>query len=139
MKTSKYVPGQKVNLVIIRKTDLGYAAEINEEDEGLIFYDDVFRDLEFEEEVIGYIKKIREDGAIDLQLQSFGNNGSVQLGDQILEKLKNSNGYIPINAKTQAEDIYDMFGVSKKKFKMALGNLYKRRLVTFTDEGTKLS
>ena len=133
-----YKPGEKVELVILRETDLGFVAEINGLDEGLLYHDEIFERLELDQALPGYIKKVREDGNIDLSLQNFGNLGAEELGDQILEALKQGNGSIPVNAKSPAEEIYSLFCVSRKKFKMALGGLYKKRLVKFTDAGTEL-
>ncbi len=135
---SKYEPGQKVELVIIRETQLGFLAMINDEDQGLLYHNEIFERLEPDQQLPGYIKKIRPDGTIDLQLHAFGSFGAEELGLQILELLKLNKGYLPINAKSPAESIYNYLGVSKKNFKMALGGLYKKRLVTFTDEGTEL-
>lgn len=133
-----YSPGDKVDLIILRKTDLGFVAEINGADEGLLYYDEVFKDLKLDQALTGYIKKVRRDGGIDLLLESFGHLGTEDLGEQILEVLKKRGGKISLNAKSEAEEIYSLFGVSKKKFKMALGGLYKKRLVEFTEAGTEL-
>jgi hypothetical protein len=103
-----------------------------------LYHNEIFEILEPRQQVAGYIKKVRPDGGIDLLLQNFGNLGSQELSEHILEALKSHQGFLPINAKSPAEQIYDMFGVSRKKFKMALGLLYKKRLVTFTEDGTKL-
>lgn len=136
--TNKYEPGQKVELIILRETDLGFVAQINGVDEGLLYHNEVFELLEPQQNLPGYIKRVRLDGTIDLLLQPFGNFGAEDLGNQILETLKNNNGYIQVNSKSPAEKIYELFGVSRKKFKIALGGLYKKRLVTFTEQGTNL-
>jgi predicted RNA-binding protein (virulence factor B family) len=133
-----YKPGQKVALVILRETDLGFVAQINGVDQGLLYHNEVFEKLRPNQELPGYVKMVRLDGSIDLLLQPFGNMGSDMLGQQILETMKSNNGFIPVNDKSPAEDIYDFFGVSRKKFKMALGGLYKKRLIQFTDTGTEL-
>lgn len=135
---AKYKVGQKVDLVILRETDLGFIAEINGVDKGLLYNSEIFEQLRIRQELPGYVKKIRTDGMIDLYLHPLGNAGSKDLGQSILEMLKERDGYIPLNAKSKAELIYDTFGVSRNKFKMALGGLYKMRLVTFTDDGTQL-
>lgn len=136
--TNKYKPGQKVDLVILRKTDLGYVAEINREDEGLLYHNEVFQGLEPRQSIAGYIKAVREDGGIDLLLQPFGNQGADELGLRIIVALEDNNGFLPINDKTSAEVIYDYFGVSKKKYKIAIGNLYKKRIILITEQGLKL-
>lgn len=135
---SIYTPGERVNLTILRETDLGFVAEINGLHEGLLYHDEIFKDLEVNQQITGYIKKLRPNEEIDLLLESFGHLGAEELGEHILEVLKQREGFIPVNAKSPAEEIYNLFGVSRKKFKMALGSLYKKRLVTFTETGTEL-
>ena len=135
---SVYKPGDKVDLVILRETDLGFVAKINGMDQGLLYHEEIFEILDPGQTLPGYIKKIRPDGSIDLILSPLGILGAEELGNQILSRLKESNGYIPVNAKSSAQEIYDFFGVSRKKFKIALGSLYKKRLVRFTDTGTEL-
>ena len=134
----KYTSGQKVDLIILRKTDLGFVAKINEQDEGLLYHSEIFERLDPGQKLPGYIKKIRDDGSIDLLLQPFGNLGSDELGEKILEALNLMKGKLPVNADSPAEMVYDFFGVSKKKFKMALGGLYKKRLIKITDDGIEL-
>ncbi len=135
---NKYKPGQKVDLIIIRETDLGFVAEINREDEGLLYHNEVFQRLDPQQSISGYIKAIREDNSIDLLLQPFGNQGADELGLRIIVALEDNNGFLPINNKTSAEIVYDYFGVSKKKYKMAIGNLYKNRIIEITEKGIEL-
>lgn len=135
---NQYKPGQKVELIILRETDLGFVAKINGVDEGLIYHNEIFERLRPKQELPGYIKFIRPDGAIDLQLYPFGNLGSDELGERILAEIKNNNGFLKMNDKSPAEQIYDLFGVSKKKYKMAIGGLYKKRIIKITDEGMEL-
>lgn len=133
--SNQYVPGQKVELLILRETDLGFVAKINQKDEGLLYHDEIFEHLEKGQALPGFIKKVREDGAIDLLLQPFGNFGAQEIGERILACLKDNRGFLEITDKTSPEKIYELFGVSKKKFKIALGNLYKNRIVEITDKG----
>ena len=135
---NKYKPGQKVDLIIIRETDLGFVAEINRQDEGLLYHNEVFQRLDPQQSISGYIKAIREDNSIDLLLQPFGNQGADELGLRIIVALEDNNGFLPINNKTSAEIVYDYFGVSKKKYKMAIGNLYKNRIIEITEKGIEL-
>lgn len=136
--SDKYKVGEKVDLVILRKTDLGFVARINEVDEGLLYHSEIFERLERGDEIHGYIKKVREDGGIDLILQPLGHRGADDIGERILEALERNDGFLPLTDKTPPEKIYEMFGVSKKKYKMALGGLYKRRLIKITDAGIGL-
>lgn len=136
--SEKYHPGEKVELKILQETELGFLAIINEEDQGLLYHNEIFERLRPYQILPGYIKHIRPDGRIDLQLKPFGNLGADELGQQILEDLIESGGYLPVNAKSTAEEIHNYFGVSKKSFKMAIGGLYKKRLINFTDTGMKV-
>lgn len=134
----KYIVGQKVDLFILRETDLGFVARINGQDEGLLYHNEIFKPLVPKTEVVGYINRIRPDGSIDLILQPLGSFGSDELGQKILEALKHLDGFLPITDKSPAEMVYDFFGVSKKKYKMAIGGLYKKRLIRITDRGVEL-
>lgn len=135
---TKYTPGEKVDLMILHETEIGFVAEINGQDKGLLYHNEIFEILEPGQRLHGYIKKVRPDGGIDLLLQNFGNLGSEELSEQILEALRHHEGFLPVNAKSPAEEIYNLFGVSRKKFKMALGLLYKKRKIKFTEDGTEL-
>jgi uncharacterized protein len=134
----QYHPGEQVELKILRETDLGFVAEINGVDEGLLYHNEIFEILERGQVVPGYIKEVRSNGTIDLLLQPFGNKGAEELGARILEELKANKGFLPMNSKASTELIYNTFGVSKKKYKIAIGGLYKKRLITITDDGIQL-
>ena len=134
-----YMPGQEVDLLILRETDLGFVARINGADEGLLYRNEIFRELRPGDEVPGYINRVLKDGKIDLLLEPFGNLGSDDIGTKIMAELKAHKGVLKVNASSPAETIYEMFGVSKKKFKIALGGLYKRQLIRITDEGIELT
>lgn len=136
--TSVYTVEQKVDLLIIGKTDLGFKAIINGKHLGILYQNEVFQDLRYADQVTGYVKKIRDDGKIDLILQPFGNKGTGDLGEVILSKLAEKGGFLPLTDKTTPEIIYNLFGVSKKKYKMALGGIYKKKLITIESDGIKL-
>lgn len=133
-----YKENQKVDLFVVGKTEMGFKAIINNRHVGVIYQNEVFQDLAYGQRLPGYIKKLREDGKIDLILQALGSFGAQDLGEKILDVLTREGGFLPVHDKTSAEEIYALFGVSKKKFKMALGGLYKKRLVTVGDDGVRL-
>lgn len=134
----KYKAGQKVDLEILRETDLGFVATINDEDEGLLYHEEIFERLEPRQKLPGYIKKVRDDKAIDLILQNLGYLGTKDLAEEIYQYIKQEGGYIPVNAKSSAKEVHYHFLISRNKFKMALGYLYKNRLVEITDKGTQI-
>lgn len=137
--STHYEIGQKVDLEILRETPLGFVASINSKDEGLLYHGEVFEKLRRGDKLPGFIRNLREDGSIDLILQAIGHHSNDQIGVRILEALENSDGKMELNSKTTAEEIYRLFGVSKKKYKMALGGLYKQRLVKISDTHIELA
>lgn len=133
-----YEEGQSVDLFIAAKTDLGFKAVINGQHWGILYFNEVFETLDFGQKTKGYIKSLRPDGKIDLSLQKAGYKAQDDIGEKILEILKQKNGFLPITDKTPPETIYQVFGVSKKKYKMALGGLYKKRLIAIEETGIRL-
>ena len=135
---AEYETGEKVDLLICAKTDLGYKAIINGVHWGVIFHNEVFQPMERGQRIEGFIKQLRPDGKIDLCLQKPGYEKVTDLTDVILQYLEKQGGFMPITGKSSPEKIYELFGVSKKTYKQAIGALYKKRLITFEDNGTKL-
>jgi len=88
--------------------------------------------------VPGFIKNIREDGRVDLYLQKPGYEKIIDISDQVYEKLKAAGGYLAVTDKSPAEEIYAIFGTSKKNYKKAVGGLYKKGLITIEDAGIRL-
>lgn len=131
--------GDEVDLIIYSTTDLGYKAVINSDCWGVIYKNEVFQDLKPGQKISGFIKKIREDGRIDLCLTRPGFQSVPDLSEKILAHLKAVGGRAALSDKTPPELIHSLFGVSKKKFKMAVGNLYKRRLLVLEPDGIQLA
>lgn len=128
---------EPVELLVYRKTDLGYVMIINKRHTGLLHFSDVFRELEVGERLVGFIKKIRPDHKIDL---GIGRPGYLRVEDaaaRILRLLHENHGYLPYHDKSDPDAIYEFFGMSKKAFKMAVGKLYKERKIELTGNGIK--
>ena len=88
-----------------------------------------------------YVKQVRPDGKIDLKLQRyFGKKRITTFSDQLLQYLKAcKDGFCPLHDKSDAEDIYSTFGVSKKTFKRGVGDLYKHQFITLLPDGIQLT
>lgn len=126
-----YQPNDEVDLLVVQKTDLGFKAIVDNQYMGLIYDSEVFRPLHTGDKVKGYIKQVREDGKIDLVLQTGKSAEQVaDFSEQLLNYLKENNGHSDLNDKSDAQLIYQTFGVSKKIFKKGVGDLYKRHLIT---------
>jgi predicted RNA-binding protein (virulence factor B family) len=81
---------------------------------------------------------VREDGKIDVTLTRQGQEGVADFSDVLLAYIKDNGGYCSLGDKSPAEDIAYTFNVSKKVFKKAVGDLYKRRLIAISDNGLRL-
>ncbi|OSY88413.1 DNA-binding protein [Tenacibaculum holothuriorum] len=121
--------GDKVDLIIGVQTALGYTVLINESYEGLLYNNEVFKDLEEGIRTVGYIKKIREDEKIDVSLRPQGFRNVIDEDvDKVLSKLKEK-GYLLLTDKSSPESIKFHLQMSKKAFKKAVGNLYKSKRI----------
>ncbi len=131
-------PGQQVDLFIINETPLGYKCIVDGAKIGMLYKNEVFTPLQTGQHTKGFISKLREDNKIDLLLRAPGHHATQDIGEKIIEQLKKAGGFLAINDKTSPEKIYEIFGASKKKYKVALGGLYKQRLISVSDEGITL-
>jgi len=125
-----YKEGEEVDLLIFDRTDLGYQAVINQAHIGMLFKNEVFQKLFIGQKLKGYIYNIREDSKIDLRLQLPGYEKVDGVSQAIIDILKENGGVSSLSDKSPPEEIYALFGVSKKVFKQAIGALYKKRIIT---------
>jgi uncharacterized protein len=133
-----YQEGQSVELVIGEQTELGYKAMINNSQWGMLYRNEVFQPLRKGEQIKGFIKKMRDDGKIDLCLQKPGYEKVDDVSEKIINKLKSAGGFVSVTDKSPPEIIYGLFGVSKKTYKKAIGSLYRKQLIIIENEGIKL-
>jgi hypothetical protein len=132
-----FTPQQQVDLIIANSTDLGFKAIINNSHWGVLYKNDVFQTLSFGQSKKGFIKRIREDGKIDLSLQG-GKETRDKYTKIILNYLEKQDGFAPVHDKSRPEIIADIFGMSKGAFKKAIGGLYKQRIITIEKDGIRL-
>lgn len=130
---------EEVELIVYGQMDLGFKAIINGTHSGILYRNEVFRKLRFGQRIKGYIKKVREDGKIDLALQPSGYAGIDDISRKILTVMTDSGGFLPLSDRSKPELIYKTFGISKKVFKKAIGALYKARLIVLEKAGIRLT
>jgi len=133
-----FMEGQRVDLVIGEMTPMGHKAIINNIHVGVLYKNEVFQMLKQGQEVKGFIKKIREDGKIDLSLQKSSAKAVDDLSNKILSTLKEHGGSLGVSDKSSPEAISRLFGVSKKRYKNAIGALYKKRMITVEEHCIRL-
>ena len=134
----QYRHGNEVDLLVWQKTELGFKVIIDNLFAGLVYEDQVFRPLTTGDRLKGYVDHVRPDGKIDVTIQPTGRRNTEEFSEVLLEYLKNNNGRCDLGDKSPAELISDRFKVSKKTFKKAVGDLYKRRLIQIKEDGLEL-
>lgn len=120
---------QLVDALIVRRTEIGYFAIVNNLHAGMIYVDELISHPEIGQNVKAYVKKIREDGKLDLTLKDTNGRRAQNISDSIIQYLNNNNGVSAITDKSSPEEIARVFKCSKKDFKKAIGLLYKERKI----------
>lgn len=133
-----YGANEEVDILIQQKTDIGFKAIIDNKYGGLLYENEVFKDIQKGDRLKAYIKKVREDGKIDLALQKPGYGKIDSVSQKIMNLLNENKGFIAVNDKSSPDMIKALFGISKKSFKKAIGALYKNRLIKFEKDGIKI-
>ncbi len=127
-----------VYLVVYRRTDIGYLVIINNKHTGVLHFNEIYQNIEVGDKMVGFIKTIRPENKIDVVVGKPGYNRVEDEVSKILRLLQENNGYLPYHDKSDPEEIYSFFGMSKKAFKMATGSLYKQQKIVLTKTGIKL-
>ena len=129
---------EEVDLMVYRKTEIGYAMIINNAHIGLLHNSEVFKDLAIGDKMKGFVKKILPENKIDVVLGKPGYARVEDELDKVLRLLKEHDGFLPYHDRSIPEDIYSFFQMSKKTFKMTVGTLFKQRKITLSEKGIHL-
>lgn len=132
------IEGDEVDLLVWERTDLGYNVIVNQFHKGLIYHNEIFRNIQVGDSLKGFVKKIREENKMDITLEIPGAERFEPLIERILNKLRDQNGYLPLHDGSSPEAIYKSLEMSKKNFKKSIGNLYKKGLIQMEDQGIRL-
>jgi len=127
-----------VNLIVYRHTDIGYEVIINNIHKGILHDNEIYRNISIGDRFEGFIKNILPENKIDVAAGKPGYNRIEDETEKIIRLLNENNGYLPYHDKSSPEEIYSFFGISKKTFKMTIGNLYKQHKISFTKTGIQL-
>ncbi len=136
LEPPKYEVGEEVDIMVCDISDLGYKVLINKAHWGLLYKNQVFENIKIGDIRKAYVQKMRSDDKIDLMLTKTGGQHIDDVYQKILEQIKEEE-FIGLNDKSSSEEIKEMFGVSKKAFKKAIGGLYKKRLIVFEEHGIR--
>ena len=123
--------GDEVEIILYSKTPLGFKVIVNNSYEGMIFHSEIFENLKIGDKKRAYIKNLREDKKLDISLQKIG--GKVD-SNKVLEILKANGGVLNFTYKSDAEDIKNMFAMSKKAFKATLTKLIDEKKINLEND-----
>lgn len=129
---------EMVDLVVYRRTDIGYLVIINNKHTGVLHFNEIYQNIETGDKMKGFIKTIRPENKIDVVIGKPGYDRVEDEVSKIIRLLQENSGYLPYHDKSDPEEIYSFFGMSKKAFKMSTGSLYKQQKIVFTKTGIKL-
>lgn len=128
--------GDKVDLVVVRQTAIGFTVLVNQEFEGMLYKNELYQKITEGEKLQGFVKKIRDDEKIDVSLQGIGFKQTIVKNEIIiLNALRKHEGFIALHDKSDPKEIKYQLGMSKKAFKNAIGGLFKQKLITISSEG----
>ena len=134
----KLTLAEKVNILIYEETNLGYNVIINDLYQGLLYKNEIFEPVFIDDFIDAYVKKIRPDGKIDVHLYPIGYKAVEDQTKKLYKALIKNDKHLKVNDKTDSKIIHEQLGMSKKVFKKAAGALYKKKAITFTDDGIQL-
>lgn len=137
-KTKHLKRNMPVDVLVIATTPLGFKVIVDNLYEGLLYKNEVFETIKIGDTKQAFIKTVRDDGKLDISLQKIGVDTSDEIEQKILRILEENNGSIPLNTKSDPQEIQEMFGLSKKNFKKALNSLKEKGQITILDDGMEI-
>lgn len=128
----------EVDLIVSHPSEIGMNVIVNNRHAGLIFKDDIYKELSVGDKLKGIVKKVRPDNKLDIALGQIGYRNIEPNADAIMHELEDNGGYLNLTDKSDPESIKEVLQMSKKTFKKAIGTLYKQRLIEIKDDGIYL-
>ena len=127
--------GEEVELLVTRKTELGWELVVNNRFKGLAYADEIYSDLASGDKRLGYVKKIREDHKLDISLQPLGHEKLEPSASKIYNLLRERGGVLKLHDRSDPDEVREQLQMSKKTFKKAIGVLYRERKILIKDDG----
>ena len=135
----KYRIGDEVSGIVYGfQTNSSAMIAVDKTYRGVILNNEYFSELKEGDELNLRIIRIYEDGKLGLTSRKIPADERLSLEEQILDYLKNNDGFMVLNDKSSPDDIRKTFNESKNYFKNALGGLMKRGLIVQDEKGTRL-
>ncbi len=133
---SPYKKGDRVTGTVYQSSDnFGVFVAIDNKYQGLIPKRELFGKVNMGETINARIVSIREDGKLNLSIRDESYKQISKDADSLVELIKSYDGILPFSEKASPEVISRETGMSKNEFKKAIGNLYKNRIITISEDG----
>ena len=126
-----------VKLTVYRRTDIGYVVIINKQHTGVLHHNEIYRSIGVGDQFDGFIKKIYPDNKIDVAAGKPGYQRVEDEAAKILRLLQENENFLAYHDKSDPEAIYEFFAMSKKTFKMTVGNLFKQKKISLESGGIR--
>lgn len=124
--------------IIAEETPLGYKCIVLPHYNGMLYHNELHAEVNVGDILTTYIKRVRGDGKLDLQLEPVGFKHIKDFSSTLFDTIKEEGGFLALHDKSKPDEIKAKLGVSKKVFKQAVGQLYKTRQITIEKNGLRL-
>lgn len=130
---------QAVDVIIYDQSTLGFQAIVDGKYSGMLYHNQIFSPLQQGQHLTAYVQQVRDDGKIDLSTLPIGYRARIEpAAEKIIAVLNANKGALQVTAKNSTDEIQQIFQMSRKTFKKALGSLYKSQIVEISDSSIKL-
>ncbi len=129
----------EVDLIVSHPSEIGMNVIVNELHLGLIYKDDLYKEISVGDRLKGIVKKVRSDNKMDISLGQIGYRNIEPNAKLILQELEDNSGFLALTDKSDPEEIKELLQMSKKVFKKAIGSLYKQEVITLKEDGIYLN
>ncbi|MCR5085739.1 MAG: hypothetical protein K6A65_09605 [Succinivibrionaceae bacterium] len=135
----RYRHGDRVVAVPISRTELGIRVVVDDRYYGLVYSSDIRDEVRFGRRIDGYIQEVRPDGRLDITLQEPGQHGVEGDARRVLMAIAHSGGRLPLSDRSTPDEVERALHISKRRYKMAIGSLFRSRLIIIDDDGVRLT
>ena len=129
----EYKKGDKVKCLVCDENEIGYKLIIDDLHKGIIYKNELFRNIEIGDSFDGYIKQVRDDNKIDVTINDVAVNRIDALAERFYQFVKINGGSTTLCDKSSPEEIKSILQCSKKDFKKAIGALYKSHRINIDE------
>ena len=131
-------PRQKVEALIVSESEIGYRAIVENRHWGMIYKNQIFREVKLGDKVDAYVSRITEDNRVDLSLQQKGFAQVKDSAEVLYDAIVAAGGTLTLTDNSSPEEIREVLNMSKKLFKRSLGVLMSHNRVVCTDNEIKV-